>query len=158
MYYTRLCFPEEHEEPGTKLEKFNREEITAFVFLHNSLKQFDMMTILEDFTRLVESENHAEREHVRITVFIRRLLTAFSRIPSEHPRIFLVHNMLELVNDLQNLELKIEECKIVQSKCSITMKVKSMMQQLQNIIPKHKLIDIQTTDAGPEVGTSEQLV
>lgn len=163
MYYTRLCFPEEHEEPGTKLEQFSREELTAFVFLQNSLKQFDMMTILEDFSRIVESEDHAEREHVRITVLIRRLLTVFSRIPSEHPQTFLVHNMLELVNELQNLELKIKECKIVQSKCedlfsAITMKVKSLMQQLQHIIPKHKSIDIQTTDAGPGVGTSEKLV
>ena len=26
MYYTRLCFPEKHEESGTKLEEFTRDE------------------------------------------------------------------------------------------------------------------------------------
>jgi hypothetical protein len=121
------------------------------------------MTISEDFLRIVESEDHAEREHVRITVLIQRLLIVYSRIPHEKPHTVLVHNMLELVNKLQSLELKIKESKLVQSTCeelfsSIVMSVKSLIQQLQKIIPKHRSIDIQTTDARPGVGTSEKLV
>ena len=148
---------------GTQLDEFTREELTAFVFLHDSLKQFEIMTISEDFLRIVEGGDHAEREHVRITVLIQRLLTVYSRIPHENPHTVLVHGMLELADELQNLELKVKESRLVRTTleelfASIVISVKSLIQQLQNIIPKHRSIDIQTTDAGPGVGTSEKLV
>ena len=54
MYYTRLQFPEEHEkETCSASNDFNREELTAYVFLHDSLFQFRFMTIPEDYLRSI---------------------------------------------------------------------------------------------------------
>ena len=62
MYRDRLEFPEDHEVPNTGLETLSRKSKTKLVFLKDSLTQFTIMNIREDYVRCVDGGEFLERE------------------------------------------------------------------------------------------------
>jgi hypothetical protein len=74
MYMDRMEFPEEHELEGTGLDSLSREVKTSLVFLRDSLKQFKLMTLQEDYIKALQGGDHVKREKLRLSVLIVRAL------------------------------------------------------------------------------------
>ena len=111
---------------------------------------------------MLEGGEHLEREKTRISVLICRILYVIEQIIG-HSLDDIINMCHTLILQLQTCELKISSRTIDVKDCELVFnQIASLCTSLIEIIspftPKHKPIDIQTTDAGPGVGTSEKMV
>ena len=167
IYADRLNFPEEHGISTGLQTDIPREVITAMVFLKDSLTQFKMMNIAEDYKRILDGKDFQCREKLRVSVLIKRLLYVDQHIRLiDVPEIIqLRQKYTELLLSLQKLELYLFESKmkledVLDKFEDIGQQVVILLQLYKDtaITPEHRPIDFQTTDAGPGVSTNEQLV
>ena len=73
----RYLFREEHEIEGstttTFIEKLPEVLLAHFVWLRDSLFQYELMCIPEDYTRIVDGGDHLAREKIRHKILLQRL-------------------------------------------------------------------------------------
>jgi len=69
-----LC-KDEHEikRDGVVTDEMLDHVVSYLVWLRDSLLQYELMRLLEDYLRIVDGGDHLEREVRRNTVFIKRL-------------------------------------------------------------------------------------
>lgn len=105
---------------------------------------------------------HLEREKTRISVLICRILYVVEQtIGHGIDDIIVMCHTLTL--QLQTSEFKISSSAIDVKDCEIVFNQTAslctlLIETISPFTPQHKPIDIQTTDAGPGVGTSEKMV
>lgn len=77
MAAIRYLFREEHEIEGstttTFIEKLPEVLLAHFVWLRDSLFQYELMCIPEDYTRIVDGGDHLAREKIRHKILLQRL-------------------------------------------------------------------------------------
>lgn len=164
MYSTRLEYPEEHEIKDTSLKECARSQETALVFLQDSLRQFSLMTIPKDYINVPTDELFKQREQMRLQVLSIRTLYVLQELQPLNPMFVHEYDRIqEMLLAVQNLECKLHD-KCISSHtcekefCNIKQEVEETAKILDPLTPKFRPVDIQTTDAGPGVGTAEGLV
>ncbi len=160
MYSDRLEFMEEHDVPGSGLD-LHDDEKRALIFLCDSLKQFLLMNIEEDYSRIFnENENHLNREVLRLKTLEKRLAFVLSKLESQ---LQLKPDIAELSEILLSLEKEIsagatDVTGILNSFKTLGSLCAKLRDTLKAIVPQHRPYDFQTSDAGPGVGTKEMMV
>ena len=165
MYADRLKVPQEHEVENTGLD-IDRSAQTGLVFLKDTLKQFEMMNIREDVENAFVSDEHLEREILRIHTLINRLQyvrNIFQQLDIHLPATTYVASVMTAAQQLLIEIQDTHEDHNAQKQCvdqleRLGYSVHDLFDKVAPLAPLHKPIDIQTTDAGPGVGTSEELV
>lgn len=124
---------------------------TSLVFIKDSLQQFLTMNIEEDYMRCQDGGDHKKREVLRLQVVVKRLLFCLQKLEGLD-----VHN---LVAECLYLFQK-AECSIIDSSSTrdevahiyacLEQSVKLVLQNIKPMCPKHRPIDIQTSDAALE--------
>ena len=82
LYENRLIFRDQHEISENENTLRNTQEyipddfIQTVIFLRDSLLQFEIMTIEDDFIRLKSGGDHLKREKIRLTVLSNRIESA----------------------------------------------------------------------------------
>jgi hypothetical protein len=166
MYTDRLNFPDEHEVEGSGLQTNNRSVKTAFVFLKDTLTQFKFMNIPEDYELMFEDEEHFEREEMRVKILqarIQYVQTIFRESSYECPgdldvvlqSVQQVCDNLKSTQSSQNASI-LNQC--VEDFSHLGNTIEVLLETISPLVPAHRPIDIQTTDAGPGVGTNEEIV
>lgn len=110
--------------------------------------------------RVNEGKEFQEREQLRICVLVRRILHVLQHVSNISQSI--LDLLLNLLENLQLAELKLRSSlsdnDIETMFMSLQRSIEELIARLAPMTPKHRPIDIQTSDAGPGVGTKEQLV
>ena len=136
-----------------------RQMKTAMVFVKDRFKQFTMMNIEADYMQCLKGGDYVETERLRLREIVACLLDAlphFHGLAIHHP----LHECLLLfqhaISILQSNRLIADI--ILKLYQDLANKVKDTSCLIAPLIPQHRPIDIQTSDAGPGVGTSEEIV
>ena len=69
-YIIRLEFRKEHEVPYIINDPPSDELLIPLIFMRNSLLQFELINIPEDFLQINEKEDHLLRERLRIDILL----------------------------------------------------------------------------------------
>jgi hypothetical protein len=85
---TRYLFRKEHEVPSDNsseesslLNKASLQDTMIYlVVIRDSLLQFELMTIKEDYERIFEAGDHLDRERMRNEILLKRLDTCMAAI------------------------------------------------------------------------------
>ena len=165
MYATRMKFPEEHEVKDTDLpeNEIQRDVLNSCIFLHDTLLQFSLMSVPDDYLRIFNGEEHLEREVLRLNILIQRGLCEYSKLKRCECLLGIAADIMEIIEMCQTLENILRKKMLDEINCgseynTLLEKISVVCKEMKCLIPKHRPIDIQTTDAGPGVGTSEKLV
>ena len=120
------------------------------------------MTVEEDLLRAVEGGDHVEREKLRHTVILKRCLLFLDTLSKAK------EDLKQVSSSIQEFIIEVEKMleymegsvlsKITLLRLSPKAHAVSMESIVREHVRKHRPIDIQTTDGGPGVGTSEKLV
>ena len=164
-YTDRLMFSEAHDIPGSGVQE-TKDVRTNLVFLKDSLKQFEIMNIKEDYIKCIEGGDFLEREKVRLSVLKTRILHTTMKLQDSlnEQVVALVHSCRELLERLELVEYRIsygthisvQECSKMYA--DLHEFVVRLLEEVTPLAPAHRPLDFQTTDAGPGVGTSERMV
>ena len=78
LYANRLKFRDEYELPRSPEQKLLFENVSdnvikTCIFIRDSLLQFELMTIQDDYLRLQDEGDHLDREKLRISTLIDRI-------------------------------------------------------------------------------------
>ena len=78
LYANRLKFQDEYELPRSPEQKLLFENVSdnvikTCIFIRDSLLQFEIMTIQDDYLRLQDGGDHLDREKLRISTLIDRI-------------------------------------------------------------------------------------
>ena len=137
--------------------------------MRDSLLQFELMNIPEDFLRINEKGDHLLRERLRIDT----LLTKVSHVCRKLEDLKAENEKLvNILKELMTLETKLANChQIIVSDISLSNTFITFLYQdledeskmirlmLEAIpLPKHRPVEIQSSDRGPGVCSNERLV
>lgn len=161
-YTDRLMFSEAHDIPGSGVQE-TKDVRTNLVFLKDSLKQFEIMNIKEDYIKCIEGGDFLE---IRLSVLKTRILHTTMKLQGSlnEQVVALVHSCRELLERLELVEYRISHgTHISVQECSkmyadLHEFVVRLLEEVTPLAPAHRPLDFQTTDAGPGVRTSERMV
>ena len=166
MYAIRLMCPDKHEltdgrEPAEGSEERNVQ--CQLIFLKDSLVQYNLMDIEEDYLRITEGEEFLEREVLRHQVLLARIGRVLEKIEGMQQYEEHVQPILALSTCLQEflevLPTLVSHDDTQESYSKVCSEIQNLLGYLKTAgLPRHRPVDIQTSDAGPGVGTSEKLV
>ena len=159
-YHDRLLYPEQHETKDQHDAVYQPDLRRSLTFLKDTLKQYELMSIEEDLVRVVGG-SHLDREILRNTVILERSLSCVEIISNEESLHKLSTDIHDFILDLRRMIFVLNEDNMsahdVLSAC-LKQKAVTLEKKLQEYVQRHRPIDIQTTDGGPGVGTTEKLV
>lgn len=168
LYATRLRFPEQHEiDTGTEPLAGSKERtaLSNLVFLENTLVQYLMMDIPEDYMEIAKGGEYLDREALRHNVLQHRVDYVVTEIESMQQFQHLIPRMKEFSTTIQDFleqipSLTTEQPEDIDATFStVSLEVQEFLEHLRKEnLPRHRPVDIQSSDAGPGVGTSEKLV
>ncbi|CAH3166202.1 unnamed protein product, partial [Porites evermanni] len=154
----RYRFCNEHEVPSTSESKNN-------ITIRDSLFQFELMTIKEDYEKVVEGGDHLSRELLRVEVLLKRVNVCLMETAEDLKQESVIGKMFAdlslLADQLKDIDNKLKS-QTWKDLHSSYLKAKSMCQEIRREIvcigiPQHRPLDIQSSDAGPGVSTHEQM-
>ena len=175
IYAHRINFREEHELPISLeqelLFKSVPENLTkTIIFVRDSLLQFEIMSIEDDFIRLKEGGDHLEREMLRLSTLAERvnLLLHFK----DEPHCSIIENtfcvdfikiksLKQKLDDLVSIissNVTLSDQIIISSYDEIVKLCKSIRLGIESRnFPKHRAIEVQSSDAGHGVSCHERI-
>ena len=168
-YTIRLEFRKEHKVPYIINDPPSDELLVPLIFMRDTLLQFELMNIPEDFLRINEKGDHLLRERLRIDTLLTRVshvCRKLKHLKAENKK------LVNILKELMTLETKLANChQIIVSDVSFSNTfITSLYQDLENEskmirlmleaipLPKHRPVEIQSSDKGPGVGSNERLV
>ena len=149
MYNVRLKFPEVHEVVNENdTGELTRQEITALVFLDDSMCQFKLMTVEDDYVRSLDEPSHRERELLRLSTLIKRIKYVQQQIKHndvQHVSAVLMYSekLLHMLEQTENMlcnDPNEEDC-ICLFSCLIDI-IELAREELFHIIPSVRPIDV----------------
>lgn len=161
MYSDRLLYPEEHEIKETGMQGISRRDMNTLVVARDSCKQFLLMNIKEDFMRITAGGLHLEREQVRLDTIINRISLDSEDMKGVPPHVIqeLTKSKTYAMDLLNVLSVGGKDTESIEARyLELEEHIKTLSEALETVVPRHRPIDVQTSDAGPGVGTSEELV
>ena len=175
LYANRLRFRDEHELPlhasreEADLVNVPENFIETVIFLRDSLQQFEVMTIQEDFIRVKSGGDHLEREKLRITTLRDRIdlglmfknksfLPVVTKIKMNFDALQNLKNKCENLLSVISSDLTISEVILISYYNELRDMSRAIRLEMEmKDFPKHKAIEVQTSDAGPGVSCHEQI-
>lgn len=160
-YADRIQYPDEHEVAGTGHE-LPRSDMSPLIFIKDSAKQFLLTNIPKDYERCTQGGNHLKRECKRVGILKDRLESAVngnSIVPEE-----VAPMMNATLTEAKSLLAWLDTNPTCSSATCrkkyrpLTTAITNLEACLSDIVPKYRPCDVQTSDAGPGVGTSEMIV
>ena len=174
LYANRLKFQDEYELPRSPEQKLLFENVSdnvikTCIFIRDSLLQFEIMTIQDDYLRLQDRGDHLDREKLRISTLIDRiklilvyksdlektLKTIYNANASELERLMQkLKNLLSIISS----DLTISDQIITGTNHEIIEIARSIRLDMETEhFPKHRAIEVQTFDAGTGVSSHERI-
>ena len=168
-YTIRLEFRKEHEVPYIISDPPSDELLIPLIFMRDSLLQFELMNIPEDFLRINEKGDHLLRERLRISTLSTRVSHVCRKLEDLKAE---NEKLVNIFKELMTLETKLANChQIIVSDISLgNTFITSLYQDLEDEskmirlmleaipLPKHRPVEIQSSDRSPGVGSNERLV
>jgi len=160
-YADRIRFPDEHEVDGTGYN-LPQDDMPPLILIKDSAKQFLMSNIPTDYERCTKGGDHLKRECKRVGILRDRLEYAMGgdNIIPEAVAPLMDTTLTEAKSLLTWLETNpTSSSKACRRKyLPLTNAITDLEACLSDIVPQYRPCDIQTSDAGPGVGTSETVV
>ena len=147
------------------------EAATHLIFIRDSLLQFEMMTIEADYLCILDGIDHKAREELRLDVLYKRInfvTDVLTNLDTKRNDVctttisLLKELKCQVVDLLQTVQVS---CPREESRQQLLSKYAFLKSETRRVrlylesmnLPKHRAIEIQTSDAGPGVNSKEKV-